>query len=185
MRERVDASDEDPWSPERIREILDYKGFATDMHEDVIYVLMSHAPVIVTHIVGSMFIDFYTTLSTKPGSRLRPLLKFVNALNNYSYEARFYLKQRTECWSALDPTITLSQDDIYARSALLSEGGNLYEQLPVAVIKFIENVDFAAREGIRAGLVTLPPRQSLSAARLCRPIDNSTLAHPFHANGIL
>lgn len=162
----MDPMDQDPLSPERIREILDYAGFATEMHEDVVFVLMSHAPVMVTHIMDSQFIDLSTTLPTKPGSRLRPLLKFVNALNNYSSNARFYLKECTGWVTFYDPSISPWQDEIYAGSAVRAEGGNLHEQLPVSVHAFIKEVDFAAQQGIKAGFVTLPPRQSIGGATI-------------------
>jgi len=162
----MDPMDEDPLSPERIREILDYAGFATDMHEDVIFVLMSHAPVVVTHIMDSQFIDLSTTLPTKPGSRLHPLLKFINALNNYSSNSSFYLKERTGWPTFYDPRITPWQDEIYAGSAVLAEGENLHKRLPVSVHAFIKDVDLAAQEGIKAGFVTLPPRQSIGGATI-------------------
>ena len=162
----MDPMDEDQLSPERISEILDYAGFATDMHEDVIFVLMSHAPVMVTHIMDSQFIDLSTTLPTKPGSRLHPLLKFINALNNYSFNSSFYLKERTGWATFYDPRITPWQDEIYAGSAVLAEGENLHKRLPVSVHAFIKDVDLAAQEGIKAGFVTLPPRQSIGGATI-------------------
>lgn len=175
MRALLDLA---PLSHEQIREILRSAGFATDIHDGAVFVLMSEAPVVVRHIKGAHFIDLFTTLPTRPGVCLRPMLNFLNTLNSKIPLVRFYLKERTQQPTFHDPRITLVHTQICAEASVLAKGGNLNAQLPASLNAFIRGVDLAAKEGIKAGFVDLPaPRRMPSRGRSIRATQSNKKKH--------
>jgi hypothetical protein len=148
--------DPDPLSPEKINETLVAAGFATQMHEDTIYLQTSEAPVVVTHIQDSDFVDISTSLPVKPGIQLRRVLRFINALNYGISNARFFLRERTDWSTFYDPTVCPWLQSIHAEMAVPTEEGNLSAQLlPKCMRAFIRAVDQAAHQAIEAGFVDI------------------------------